>query len=251
MRNFAEHGVHTDMRLQNACSVNPDAGSARQRIAVFDLDRTITRTGTYSPFLVYAARHLNPIRLVMIPAVVLAMAGYKLGLLPRTRLKEIMQHLLLGKAVEKARIKAIAESFAIQTLARNTYVQALEQIAVERQAGAQIVIASAAHHFYLGAIGEGLKADSVIGTQSIWANGYLSPRIAGENCYGLEKLRRLTSFLQLHQYERERIHICFYSDDLSDLPIFEFADEAIATNPSRRLLSRASKLKWRIIDWRR
>jgi phosphoserine phosphatase len=120
----------------------------------------------------------------------------------------------------------------------------------ERRAGALIVIASAAHHYYLDALGDRLNADFVIGTESVWIDGFLSSQIAGQNCYGIEKRRRMANFLRLHGYERRETYVCFYSDDMSDLPSFQFADEAVATNPSRKLAGTAKKSKWRVIDWR-
>jgi HAD superfamily hydrolase (TIGR01490 family) len=224
---------------------------AKRRVAVFDLDRTITQYGTYSLFLLTAAYRLNPARLAFVPAVIIAMAGYKLGFLSRTSLKEIMHRIMLGHSVAQEKVSTIAHLFASRTMTKNVYAQAIERIKLERDAGALIVIASAAHRFYLDALGERLNADFVIGTESLWVDGFLHSKIAGKNCYGVEKQRKLSSFLHLHRFERARIHLCFYSDDLSDLPTFQFADEAVATNPSRKLAREAKKFAWQIVDWRR
>jgi HAD superfamily hydrolase (TIGR01490 family) len=238
------------MTANSILKQRPEGEPLQRRIAVFDLDRTITRKGTYSPFLLYAARHLNPVRLALIPAVIIAMAGYKLRLMSRTRLKEIMHQLMLGQCIAKDRIDAISGRFAERTLSNNVYPQAIDLIENERNAGALIVIASAAHLCYLGALGDKLKADFLIGTESVWIEGFLSPQIVGQNCYGIEKRRRMANFLRLHSYERDETYVCFYSDDLSDLPSFQFADEAVATNPSRKLAGKARKSEWKILDWR-
>jgi HAD superfamily hydrolase (TIGR01490 family) len=250
MRKPIQCDVNTVMLANTVLRQNPEVKSLQRRIAVFDLDRTITRKGTYSSFLLYAARHLNPVRLALIPAVIIAMAGYKLRLMSRTHLKEIMHHLMLGQGVAQHRIQEIAGLFAERTLRKNVYALAIELIESERNAGALIVIASAAHHYYLNALGEKLNADFVIGTESVWIDGFLSSQIVGQNCYGLEKQRRMANFLRVHSYKRGETFVCFYSDDLSDLPSFQFADEAVATNPSRKLAGTARKSKWKILDWR-
>ena len=46
--------------------------------AIYDMDRTITRTGTFTPFLMHAALNRAPWRLVLAPFVLVAMLGYTL-----------------------------------------------------------------------------------------------------------------------------------------------------------------------------
>ena len=221
------------------------------RVAIFDLDRTVTRIGTYSPFLLFAARRLNPLRLAFAPLVLLAMAGYKLHLMSRKRLKETMHRLMLGNAVAHERMAAVAGEFATHTIARNIYPEARALLEQERNGGAMIVIASAAHEFYLAPICDALGAHHAIGTRSTGLGPILRARINGENCYGLEKRRRIESFLFEHGLSREKTHVRLFSDDYSDLPSLLFADEPVATNPSRKLLLRARRLNWLVVDWRR
>ncbi len=220
-------------------------------VAIFDLDRTVTRIGTYSPFLLFAARRLNPLRLACVPLVLFAMAGYKLRLLSRKRLKETMHRLMLGNAVAQERMAAVACAFAAHTIASNIYPEARLLLDQERDSGAMVVIASAAHEFYLAPICHALGAQHVIGTRSTGLGPILRARINGENCYGKEKCRRIESFLAEHGLARETTHVRLVSDDYSDLPSLMFADEPVATNPSRKLLRSARRMNWTVVDWRR
>src|SRR3546814_5773150 len=61
----------------------------------------------------------------------------------------------------------------------------------------------------------------------------LTPAIEGANCYGGDKKLRVEAFLTKAGIAREAAHIRFYSDHDSDLPIFEWADEPVAVNPSK------------------
>ena len=65
-------------------------------LAVYDLDRTITRRATYTPFLIHCALRRQQWRLLFVPIVLLAMLAYGFGLFDRSRLKEICQRLLIG-----------------------------------------------------------------------------------------------------------------------------------------------------------
>ena len=55
------------------------------RVAMYDMDRTITRSGTYSGFLMHVARQRQQWRLLLLPLVGLAGLGYALRLIDRSR----------------------------------------------------------------------------------------------------------------------------------------------------------------------
>jgi len=64
--------------------------------AIYDMDRTITRHATYTPFLLHCAVKRAPWRLLLLPFVILSMLAYAAKLIDRGRLKEINQRLLLA-----------------------------------------------------------------------------------------------------------------------------------------------------------
>jgi HAD superfamily hydrolase (TIGR01490 family) len=222
----------------------------KQTISIFDLDRTITRKGTWSPFLVFAARKLAPWRLLLTPAVVVAMLAYKSGAISRRRLKEIMQRIVIGNRVSAERMAIVADSFADRCMATGVYPEAVALIHSEQAAGRRVIIATAAHHFYLDALALRLGVDEVIGTRSAWRDGELSSKIAGHNCYGEAKRVKIAAYTWDHAIDRANAHIRFYSDHISDLPTFEWVDEAVAVNPSSKLASHAKSMGWKVLEWR-
>jgi phosphoserine phosphatase len=76
------------------------------------------------------------------------------------------------------------------------------------------------------------------------------PRITGENCYGPAKLRMIEAWLAAEGIAREKAHIRFYSDHVSDAPTLDWADEAFAVNPHGPLRAMAVGRGWTIFDWR-
>jgi phosphoserine phosphatase len=44
-------------------------------------------------------------------------------------------------------------------------------------------------------------------------------------------------------------HVRFYSDHVSDQPVFEWADEPVAVNPHGRLRRLAEQRGWAVEDW--
>lgn len=219
-------------------------------ISIFDLDRTITRRGTWSSFLLFAAWHRAPWRLALVPAVVAVMAGYKARLISRKRLKEIMHLLMIGKAIPRAEVDALGRAFARHILANNIYPQAIVLIARELAAGRRVMIASAAPRIYLAPLAHTLGIKDVIGTRSTWQSDMLMPPVDGANCYGKEKCAMVIERLRKLGFDRAAIHIRFYSDDVSDQPTFDWSDEPVAVNPSNALMRHARAEGWTILDWR-
>lgn len=126
----------------------------------------------------------------------------------------------------------------------------MEQIIRDSAEGRRIMLASAAPSLYVEHLARLLNVDTQVSTRSTWVDGKLTHRIGGENCYGPAKLEGVRNLIGAEGLMREHLHIRFYSDDFSDLPLFEWADEAIAVNPSRALRHIAARRGWRILDWR-
>jgi HAD superfamily hydrolase (TIGR01490 family) len=230
--------------------LEPPQASATQAVTIIDLDRTITRRGTYSPFLLFSARRLAPWRLALIPAVLLSMAAYKLRLIPRRALKQTMHRLMLGRSLGRQEAIGLADAYADHVLAANLNSAAATLIATEQAQGRRIILATAAHRLYAEAIARKLGIDDVVATESVWRDAALMPEIDGENCRGLEKARRVRAYLDALGLDRSRISVRCYSDDASDLPCFEFADEPVAVNPTRKLSRLAQAKHWPILALR-
>jgi HAD superfamily hydrolase (TIGR01490 family) len=219
-------------------------------LAVYDLDRTITRRPTYTLFLIHCALRRQRWRLLLVPLVLLAMLAYGLGLFDRSRLKEICQRLLIGHGVHARELKPLVESFADATVAHNIRPGASRAIERDRKDGRRLVLATASYRLYADAIAERLRFDDVIGTNSvIGLDERVHARIAGKNCYGEEKMRMIAEWVATSGLLGKHGHVRFYSDHASDAPAFEWADEPVAVNPHGKLRRLAVQRGWAVEDW--
>lgn len=219
-------------------------------LAIYDMDRTITRVATYTPFLLHAARRRAPWRLLFVPFVILSMLAYVLKLIDRARLKEINHALLLGRQVAPADLAAVTDSFAEKTVAHNIHPGALTQIAADRVAGRRLVLATASYRLYSEAIAGRLGFDDVIATNSvIGLDGRIVARIDGENNYGPAKLRMIQAWMAAEGLDRAQCRIRFYSDHASDAPVMEWADEPFAVNAHDKLRRMAQQRGWPTAEW--
>src|SRR3546814_11919742 len=97
------------------------------------MERAITRSGTYSVFLIHVARRRQRWRLLLLPLVGFAGAAWSLRLIDRSRLTAINLRLLVGKSFRRAEIAPLAESSADKVVARGMQSAASEQTAAARE----------------------------------------------------------------------------------------------------------------------
>jgi HAD superfamily phosphoserine phosphatase-like hydrolase len=219
-------------------------------LAIYDMDKTVTRRPTYGPFLWHAMWRLAPWRVVFLPLSALATFAYALSLIDRARLKEWNYRLLIGAAAP-GRLERVVESFAEDQVATNILPGARDRIAEDKAAGRRLVLATASYRLYAAAIARRLGFDDVIATEMRSnARGRTVAKIDGRNCYGIAKLDMIEAWLQREGLARDALHIRFYSDHVSDAPVHHWSDEAFATNAHARLISLAKREGWQVLDWR-
>ena len=250
---YAEAGIDVDSLedwrfadrfLSRRDRTRPDRPSLP--VTVFDLDRTLTRRGTYSAFLLYAAWRRAPWRLLMAPLAILGFVAHICGFLSRKSLKERLQALFLGGKVPRGEVARLARHFVRRL---RFHSDAIRTIEAERRAGRRIVLATAANAFYVEAIAKDLGIDDVVCTQSTWDGDDLTPRIAGENCHGRAKLAMLQAHFRETGLDAQSLHVRFFSDHPSDQPVFCWANEPFVVNPPRSFRSRAMAAGWPILNW--
>ncbi|GLV22393.1 hypothetical protein TomMM35A_22420 [Sphingobium sp. TomMM35A] len=220
------------------------------RLAIYDMDRTVTFSGTYTGFLIHVSKAMAPWRLVLLPCVILLMLAYVFKLISRQRLKELNQALMIGFNVERAKLMPHVESYAAKVVANNVRAGALEQIARDRADGYRLVLATASYRLYVEPIARRLGFDAVIATDHLSQDlRYVRAKIAGENCYDTGKLRMIKAWMAAEAIDREQAQIRAYSDHVSDAPMLEFADMAFASNPHKPLARLAAAKGWPRVDW--
>ena len=209
------------------------------KVAIYDLDKTLVRRATFTPFLLFAARSLAPGRLLLFPVWIAMMIGYRIGFYDRTRLKTVGMRLMLGRqpicALERA-----GREFATHHLRKCGWVEAvIAMLEADRKEGAHLVIATAAFEFYARGFAEKLGIDDVIAT------GWDGARIPGGNCYGEEKRKRVALWLE---DKPPGYRTRFVSDSFADAPLLQEADDAVFVTQSGKKRKRAGSLGWHVID---
>ena len=209
------------------------------KVAIYDLDKTLVRRATFTPFLAFAARRLAPGRLALMPVWVLLMIGYRIGFYDRTRLKTMGMRLMLGRR-ELAELQAIGREFADAHLDSAGWMEGvIAMVEEDRSAGRRLAIATAAFEFYARAFAEKLRIDEVIATR--WDGS----TIPGGNCYGAAKCKRVADWLG---EDPDNAGMRFVSDSFADEPLLDLADDPVFVTQSAAKQRRAEARGWRVID---
>lgn len=214
-------------------------------VAIFDLDRTVTRAGTYTPFLLHCAPR-SPLTIVRVLTGVALALAYVGGLSSRGAFKARMLALFIA-GTSRAQVGLWADAFVARWLESHLRPGALTAIARHRAAGHTLVLATASFDFYADVFAARLGFDHVIATAGVWdESGHLCAALGGENCYGPAKVKAVKTFFEALPARPRSI---FYSDHHSDFALLRWADEGVAVNPNGKLLRLAQTHGLSIVDW--
>lgn len=187
-------------------------------IAAFDFDGTLTYRDTLMPFLLHATgpakftRHLTGLTPTL--------AGYAVGLLSNHAAKEtVLTRFFAGYSIQD--FEQLADRFAANSLPRLIRPDSLNRLVWHRRQGHRCIVVSASLEAYLKPWASQVGIDEVIGSRlEIQANGRLTGRLLGANCYGAEKVRRLEALIG----SKERYTLYAYGDSRGDRELLAFAD---------------------------
>ncbi len=219
-------------------------------LAIFDLDYTLTKRGTWGRFVWQMVKGRPHLWIPLLVSAGTTQFRYKRGKLPRVRVKQaMMRWCMVGKPQQK--MLAEAEVFAGREVPGGLRPGAIDKLNWHRECGDTIMIVSAAANIIAEAIARKLNIEYVIATDMAWdKHNCLSPEFASPNCYGPEKVKRLTAFLSENpQLKQNHTIITMYSDSYSDLEILQYCDKGVAVNPDKKLAGAADKLGFEIVDW--
>jgi HAD superfamily phosphoserine phosphatase-like hydrolase len=219
------------------------------RFAVFDLDRTITRRGTFTAFLLSTRRGL-PARAALLARLVRQMLRYKLGRIDRLTLKNRMLA-LAARGMSRREWDEVAERFVRRVVRAGIRPGFLPALVRHRRAGDTVVLATASIDLYARLFADHFRFDRLVCTPTAFAAlENLPPKIAGRNCLGREKLALVEeALLPGGATTRETIFVSAYSDDLVDLPLLEWADASTVVNPTKKSRAAAVARGMRIVQW--
>lgn len=219
-------------------------------IAIFDLDYTLTKRGTWGRFVWMNVRTRPYLWLPLLVSAGLTQWQYKKGKRPRIDVKmAMMRWTMAGKS--KKQLTNLAEKFAQNEVENGLRPGGIKAVKDHHEAGDTIIIVSAAVDIIVDPIARSLNIPYALATDMAWnSENKLSPNFASKNCYGPEKVNRLKALFDENPgLKQNHTIITMYSDSYSDLEILQFCDVGVGVNPDKRLRAQANSLGFRVEDW--
>ncbi len=219
-------------------------------IAIFDLDYTLTKRGTWGRFVISVIKYRPWVWVPLALSAGLRQILYKAGILPRIAVKQGMMRWSM-RGLDRDVLTQHAQRFAQKEVASGLRSGAIRTLENHQKAGDHILVASAAVDLIASEIAALLNIDHVIATRIHWnEKGQLSREFASNNCYGKEKAKRIQEFIRNNpSLKHSHTVITFYSDSHSDLESFKLADVGVAVNPNAKLRKIAAIHGIKIEDW--
>jgi HAD superfamily hydrolase (TIGR01490 family) len=187
-------------------------------IVAFDFDGTITTKDTLLAFICFAKG--APAFLVGFLLYSPLLIAYKLKLYPNWKIKQLLFSFFF-KGMKLSDFNKLCDDFCSKSadIIRN---QAINAIREHSERGDSLVIISASIENWVQPFADKLGIPVVICTKiEVDSNACLTGRLASDNCYGQEKIRRL---LQLFPH-RDDYYLVAYGDSKGDKNLLDFADK--------------------------
>jgi phosphatidylglycerophosphatase C len=203
-----------------------------RRLALFDLDGTLTRGDTFRGF-VLKLLLLHPGRWPRAPLLALPIAGFILKLIDRGTLKGSFMRLLFA-GMPRARIDAFARDYAASVMAKDMFTEALAALRGHLAAGDHVVLLSASPDLYVPEIGKLLGVHQTFCTEVRWEADRLDGRLAGPNRRDKEKARVLAAL----RAANPGLPVIAYGNSSPDLDHMRLCEEGVYVNADRSLAAR-------------
>jgi phosphatidylglycerophosphatase C len=202
----------------NAAGTARSAPSDRPGLALFDFDGTLTRRDTVLPFLLgVCGNHALP-RFGAVAAT---------ALLREPAARRDAAKAAIIKAALRGRVArdvdAAGAAYARTIVQQSLRAEGRARLEWHRAHGHRLVIVSASLEPYLGAVAELLDVDTCLCTQlEVDDDGVLTGAMAGANCRGDEKARRVRAAIEPGEYE-----VWAYGDTHGDRALLALADHPV------------------------
>ena len=223
----------------------------RRSFAFFDLDHTLLPFDTqalFCNFVLKRERSRTLQHVIFVPFALLKACK----LISSVTAKRAFMNYLAG--IRRETLQAYAKEFAEQCVKPAVYPELLAIIEEHRKTGRVLILNTASPDFYAHDIARVLGFDHCIATRvEVPEMMPFMPRVIGENNKHEAKIARMKADIPEVTYaSAEALRDSWsYSDSAADLPLLEFAGNAVLVHPNASLAAIGKERGWQIITPKR
>ena len=210
-----------------------------KKLAIFDIDYTITKKETLMEFYKYSLEEdIKNIR--FLPRALYSGLMYGIGIYDEGRVKECFLKFIDN--IEEEKLQELVKRFYKNRLSKILYKDAVDMMYKLKKEGYDIYLISASPEFYINEFYNIDVVDKVIGTRFEFKEGKFIRKMLGNNCKGEEKVKRLKEVLSKENIKVDFKNSYMFSDSLSDKPLLDLVGKPYLINYKKK--HEIEILKW-------
>lgn len=214
-------------------------------VALFDMDRTLVRRNTAQLYVRYQ-RELGEVGWRDSMRVAWWVAQYTMGIVDAQAVAVRALRMVQGTA--EIVLASRCDDWFRRFVAPHVSDEARRTVLRHLDAGDVCAIVTGASKYSATPLARALRIPHVVATElECDERGVFTGRHVPPLCYGTGKVERAEHLAREHGFSLD--DAVFYSDSISDLPLFERVRHPIVVNPDPRLARLAKKRNWPVERW--
>lgn len=211
-----------------------------EKLAIFDIDYTITRKETLMEFFKYlVSKDIKNIK--FLPRALYSGLMYSIKVYDERRVKECFLKFIDN--IDEKDLAKLTKSFYDERLISILYKDAVDMIKKLKNEGYMVILISASPEFYIKEFYAIKEVDLIIGTKFAFEGGKFVRKMDGNNCKGEEKVKRLNEVLKEKNIKADFKNSYMFSDSLSDKPLLDLVGNPYLINYKKH--HEIEILKWK------
>jgi putative phosphoserine phosphatase/1-acylglycerol-3-phosphate O-acyltransferase len=219
--------------------------TSKQRVAFFDLDRTLIAVYSAIPLLVEQVK-AKQVSVAGAAQQILMAVGHSRDVYDFEEVLDAAVGMLKG--LKESDFNRLGDKLYHKHLQKKLYSEAQELVDTHRQLGHHLVIVSSATRCQIGPVAEALGIDDILCTELEVSGGEFTGVVKGQACWAEGKRTAAEAWSKQHAVNLK--NAWFYTDALEDLPLLEMVGHPVAVNPSTDLELHARSANWPICKFR-
>lgn len=212
-----------------------------EKLAIFDVDFTITKRETLLQFLLFMSKK-KPKIIFHIPKSFYSALLYSLKIHDEKKAKE--RFISFINDMHEDEIDSLVKEFYEKRLSKIFYSDAIDMMKKLKKEGCLVYLISASPQLYLNELYNIKEVDMVIGTRFTRENKKYKNVMEGSNCKGEEKVKRLMEVLKEKNLNVDFKSSYMFSDSLSDAPLLDLVGKGYLINYKKH------HEKFEILKWK-
>ena len=211
-----------------------------EKLAIFDIDYTITRKETLMEFFKYlVSKDIKNIK--FLPRALYSGLMYSIKVYDERRVKECFLKFIDN--IDEKDLAKLTKSFYDERFSSIIYKDAVDMIKKLKYEGYMVILISASPEFYIKEFYAIKEVDLIIGTKFAFEGGKFVRKMDGNNCKGEEKVKRLNEVLKEKNIKADFKNSYMFSDSLSDKPLLDLVGNPYLINYKKH--HEIEILKWK------